>query len=119
MPAATESRLLVEPVEGVTIVHFADETLMSELVIQQVEEQLQALADQVGGGKVLLNFRDVHYMSSAVLAVLLKLSRRVSQSGGRLKLCGLVPGLKEAFRASQLDRTFEIYEDESAALDAF
>lgn len=119
MAATVDSRLRVEPVEGVAVVHFADSSLTSELAIQQLETQLQLIADQVGAGKVLLNFRNVHFMSSAVLGVLLKLSRSVTKAGGVLKLCGLEPGLKEAFRASQLDKMFAIYDEESAALDAF
>jgi anti-sigma B factor antagonist len=119
MSTAADTRLLVETVEGVTVVNFTDASLTSDEVIQQLEEQLEALFDQFGGTRLVLNFDDVRYMSSAVLAVLLKGARRVGAMGGQLKLCGLSPALKEAFRASGLDRVFEIHESESSALDSF
>jgi anti-sigma B factor antagonist len=119
MSATFTRRLLVESVEGVTVVNFVDAALTSEEVIQQLEEQLLALTDQAGVKKLLLSFRDVQLMSSAVLAVLLKVSRRVTQAGGRLRLCGLAPGLRDVFRITRLDRVFEIHDAEAAALDSF
>jgi anti-sigma B factor antagonist len=119
MPPTTDMRLLVETVEGITVVNFTDPNLISDEAIQQVEEQLDALLAQVGGARLVLNFDAVRYMSSAVLAVLLKGARRVSDMGGQLRLCCLAPGLLEVFRASGLDRVFEIHDEESSALDSF
>jgi anti-anti-sigma factor len=119
MTTAEDSRLNVELVEGVTVVSFSDRSLIAEDVIARVEEQLLRLIDQLGPGRILLSFRDVHTMSSAVLGVLLKLSRKVGQMGGRLRLCCVEKGLREAFLACGLDRNFEIHEHEATALDGF
>ena len=90
MSAASDTRLLVETVEGATVVNFMDANLTSDEVIYPLEEQLNALFDQIGGARIVLNFSDVRAMSSAVLAVLLKIARRVTAMGGQLRLCGLV-----------------------------
>ena len=119
MSTGLAARLLVETVQGVTVVNFADTVLMSEDVIQQVEEQLNALVDHAGPKKLLISFRDVRYMSSGVLGILLKLARKVAKDGGSLRLCGLNSSLKEAVRATALDRLIEIHDQESTALDSF
>jgi len=119
MSSASDTRLRVEPVEGATVVNFMDANLTSDEVIYPLEEQLNALLDQVGGARIVLNFSDVRSMSSAVLAVLLKGARRVTAMGGQLRLCCLAPALKEAFRSSGLERVFKIHDEESAALDSF
>jgi anti-anti-sigma factor len=119
MSTGLAARLLVEPVQGVTVVNFADTVLMSEDVIEQVEEQLNALVDHAGTKNLLISFRDVRYMSSGVLGILIKLVRKVTKDGGHLRLCGLNPTLMEAFRATGMDRLIEIHEQESTALDSF
>ena len=47
-----------------------------------------------------------------MMATLAAVNRKVRQAGGRLRLCGLGPTLRDVFGASHLDRLFEIDEDE-------
>ena len=68
---------------------------------------------------MLLNFRAVQYMSSTMLAVLLKYARRVAGLRGQLKLCCIAPDLLEVFRITRFDRLFEIHAEELTALDSF
>jgi anti-sigma B factor antagonist len=119
MPHTICPRLLVETVEGITIASFTDEMLISEEVIWEVDEQLMSLVDGPSPEKLLLNFREVRVMSSTMLAILLKLARKIHGAEGELKLCGLSPDLLEIFRISRFDRLFEIHDQEWTALDAF
>ena len=119
MSRLASPRLLVETIHGITVASFADSEILTEEVIEEVSDQLQDLVDGIGSGDVLLNFREVRLMSSAMLAKLLKFGRRVSAAGGRLKLCGLAPDLLQAFKITRFDRLFEIHDEESAALDSF
>ena len=119
MPSTTSPRVLVETVGGVTVASFADEELTNDQVIEAVGEQLSNLAEGVGSGRLVLNFREVRFMSSSMLAVLLKFSKKVTAGQGRLKLCSIAPNLKEIFKITRFDRLFEIYDEESAALDSF
>jgi anti-sigma B factor antagonist len=109
----------VETVEGITIASFTDEMLVSEDVIREVDEQLMSLLGGPSSEKLLLNFREVRVMSSTMLAILLKLARKISGVQGELKLCGLGPDLLEIFRISRFDRLFEIHDEEWTALDTF
>jgi anti-sigma B factor antagonist len=119
MTPILNSRLLVETVEGITIATFTDEMIVSEEVIADVDEQLLSLVDDTRPAKVLLNFRAVRSMSSMMLAILLKLSKKIARAEGQLKLCSITPDLREIFRISRFDRLFEIYDEEWQALDSF
>src|SRR5262249_17033435 len=90
-------RVLVETIHGITVATFADAEIPPEEVIDEVGDQLRALLGGIGPADILLNFGEVRLMSSAMLATLLKFARRVTATGGRLKLCGLAPDLLQAF----------------------
>ncbi len=119
MSSATSPRVFVETVGGVTVASFADAELISEQIIEEVGEQLTSLAEGLEVGRVVLNFREVRLMSSSMLAVLLKFSRKVTAAKGRLKMCCIAPHLREVFKITRFDRIFELYDEESAALDSF
>jgi len=119
MSRLASPRLLVETIHGITVASFADSEILAEDVIEDVSDQLRELIEGLGPADVLLNFREVRLMSSAMLATLLKFGRRVTAVGGRLKLCGLAPDLLQAFKITRFDRLFEIYGEESTALDSF
>ena len=119
MPNTTSPRVFVETVSGVTVASFADSELTSDQVIEEVSDQLNGLADHLGLSQVVLNFREVKFMSSSMLAVLLKFMRKVTGAGGLVKLCCIAPNLKEIFKITRFDKLFEIYDQESAALDSF
>ena len=119
MTQTTYPRLYVETIGGVTVASFADEEIVAEDVIHDVDEQLGELAGGLSSGNVLLNFREVRLMSSSVLAVLLKFSRRVASLQGKVKICCLDPSLREVFKITRFDRLFEIHSEEFVALDSF
>ena len=113
------TRLLVETVDGVTVASFSDVSLLAEDVVRAVEDQLDVLSDGLGGGNVLINFDGVRFLSSTMLAVLIKFARKVEKGGGRVKVCGLATHLKEVFRIGRFDRFLEVFEREAEALDSF
>jgi anti-sigma B factor antagonist len=116
----TCTHLTVEKtVDGITVAGFADAELLDAQAIGEVEEELRELAYGLGAASLLLDFGRVRLMSSRMLGVLLHFSRRFREGGGRLKLCGLAPDLREVFRIARYDRLFEIYSDEMQALDSF
>src|SRR5262249_33652737 len=106
MTKTIRSRLLVENVQGVLVITFAGEFLIDEGLIQEVREDLVKLVDKHRRANVLLNFREVQAMSSTMLAVLLKVARKVASAQGRLKLCSISPDLVEIFRITRFDRMF-------------
>lgn len=67
----------------------------------------QAFLDGVHGA-VTLQCAGLEYISSAGLGVLLKTQKRLMASGGKLKLAGVNPHLRDIFQYSGFDQIFEI-----------
>jgi len=88
----------------------------------QIEAIGNELLDLVADGarkKVLINFEDVDYLSSAMLGKLIALHKRLALSKGELKLCGIKASIREVFEITRLDKVFDIYPDRESAIAAF
>jgi anti-sigma B factor antagonist len=112
-------RLEVEQIGDVTVVNFVDRKILDEQNIQRIGEQLFSLVDQDGARKMLLNFGNVEYLSSAALGKLITLNKKLQAVGGRLILCNIIPDIYEVFEITKLDKIFKIHKEEQAALQAF
>jgi anti-sigma B factor antagonist len=58
---------------------------------------------------LLIDFKGVPYIDSSGIATFVEGLKRMMSYGGRLKLIGLLEGVKEIFSFSKLDKVFEIY----------
>lgn len=67
----------------------------------------QSFLDRTAGA-VTLDCRNLEYISSAGLGVLLRTQKRLLASGGRLKLAGVSRHLLDIFSYSGFDQLFEI-----------
>ncbi len=112
-------RLEVEDIGDVTVVNFVDRRILDEQNIQVIGEQLFSLVDEVGRRKILLNFGNVEFLSSAALGKLIALQKKLQAVGGRLILCNIDPEIYEVFEITRLDKFFTIQKEEQAALQAF
>jgi anti-sigma B factor antagonist len=112
-------RLEVEDIGDVTVVNFTDRKILDEQNIQAIGEQLFSLVDENGRKKILLNFGNVEYLSSAALAKLITLNKKLQQAGGRLILCNIDPSIYEVFEITKLNKLFNIQPEEQTALQAF
>jgi anti-sigma B factor antagonist len=112
-------RLEVEDIGDVTVVNFTDRKILDEQNIQVIGEQLFSLVDEAGRKKVLLNFGNVEYLSSAALGKLITLNKKLQAAGGKLILCNIDPQIYEVFEITKLNKLFNIKGEEQAALQEF
>ncbi len=112
-------RLEVEDIGDVAVVNFTDKKILDEQNIQLIGEQLFSLVDEAGRKKILLNFGNVEYLSSAALGKLITLNKKVGAAGGKLILCNIDPQIYEVFEITKLNKLFKIFKEEQAALQAF
>ena len=112
-------RLEVEDIGDVTVVNFTDRKILDEQNIQVIGEQLFSLVDEAGRKKVLLNFGNVEYLSSAALGKLITLNKKLQAVGGKLILCNIDPQIYEVFEITKLNKLFNIKAEEQAALQEF
>lgn len=67
----------------------------------------QAFMDKLGG-EVVLDCSALDYLSSAGLGVLLKTQKRLMSAGGRMRLVGVRPHVRDIFTYSGFDQIFDI-----------
>ncbi len=81
MPQPTR-RLRTELIDGVTVVSFVDSKIVADEAIQEVGDQLYSLVEKEKIKKLVLNFGNVQYLSSAALGTLINMKKKVGSSGG-------------------------------------
>jgi phenylalanyl-tRNA synthetase beta chain len=101
-------RLELEEIGDVTAVQLVDPKILDEQNVQVIGEQLFSLVDDVGRRKLLLDLRNVEYLSSAALGKLITLHKKLQAVGGKLMLCNIDPQIYEVFEITKLDKFFEI-----------
>jgi len=112
--------LTVKAVGDVAVIGLLDSiTIRDGDRIEGLGRELLHLIDEKKFTKVLLNLHNASYMSSAMLAQLIHLRRKMLSVHGKLRLCALRPPVIDAFNVSQFDTLFEIFPDEPSALKTF
>ena len=112
-------RLEVEQIGDVTVVNFVDRKILDEQNIQIIGEQLFGLVDNEGCKKLLLNFGNVEYLSSAALGKFISLNKKVQAKSGKLVMCNINDDIYEVFEITKLNKLFNIQKDEQTALQVF
>ena len=74
----------------------------------------EALANQPG--TILLNFRQIEYMNSTGIALIVGLLKRARQTNCALAACNLSEHYREIFQITRLADFMRIFSDEASAL---
>jgi len=117
--AAIKPKIKIDYMGSATVVSFTDEKILEEKDISELQESIMSLIESdTGKIRLILDFGNVRFLSSAVLGMLIRISKRVHERDGLLKLCNINPKIYEIFKITRLTKTFDIYSDvESAAED--
>jgi anti-sigma B factor antagonist len=114
--APIQPRISVENVENGVVITFTSEKILEEREIVALEHSILPIIEQAGVPNIVLNFENVKFLSSAVLGLLIRISKKIYQRNGQLKLCCINPKIFEIFRITRLDRVFDICEDVEIAV---
>jgi anti-sigma B factor antagonist len=114
--AEMKPRISVEYADNATVVSFVDEKILEEMDIRALQETIMSVIEQSKGINLILDFGNVRFLSSAVLGLLIRISKRVYEQDGRLKLCSINPKIYEVFKITRLTQTFDIYKDVESAI---
>lgn len=102
--------------EGVTVCLFTDQKILDEAVIERLAEELRGIADANKGGKIVLNFGGVSFMSSQMLGKLAYINKKCKADETGLALCCLSDNLMDVFKITALDKVLAIYKTEEKAI---
>jgi anti-sigma B factor antagonist len=115
----SDSCLIVGEQAGVSVVTFQDNAILDTLAIQSASRQLFELVDSPRTPNVLLDFRNVRFLSSQALGVLLTLRRKAAKTNTQVVFSGLRPELLRVFQLTKLDTMFSFFETPEEALAHF
>ena len=102
------SRIKVEYGRDVTFVTFVDERIIDEEQIRELRESLEPVIKKNEGGKLILNFSNVNFMTSALLGLLVRIHKKVCELGGQLQLSNMDPSIRRVFEITRLTNVFDI-----------
>lgn len=117
--AAGQRRLDIEQVGEVTIARFVDKKILDENNIQMIGNELFGLVEEDGRKRIVLDFSNVEYLSSAALGKLITMDKKVKTAGGKLRLCSIRPDIFEVFAITKLNKLFDIHDSQDDALQGF
>jgi anti-sigma B factor antagonist len=97
-----KQRIVVEDIGDITVVNFTDKKILDEQNISMIGDELFRLVDELGRLKLLLNFSNVEFMSSAALGKLIRLHQRLDAVGGKLVLCKISKNIYDIFELTRV-----------------
>ncbi|MCD0461628.1 STAS domain-containing protein [Roseiconus lacunae] len=103
----------------VLVVGFMDSKILDSQRIEQVGRELQEAVPQAINKKLLLNFRGVSFMSSAMITKLVMLNKTCKAQSVNLKFCEVSPNVLEVFKITNLNKLFDIQASEEKAISSF
>ncbi|PKL47302.1 MAG: anti-sigma factor antagonist [Planctomycetes bacterium HGW-Planctomycetes-1] len=107
-------RIGVYYAQNATIVTLTDEKILEDEDIKALEESIIPLIE--GHVNLVIDFSSVQFLSSAVLGLLIRISKKINEHKGKLKLCGISSRIYEIFKITRLDEIFDIHEDAKKAM---
>jgi len=105
--------------DDILTVVFDDARILDEAKLEQVGHDLHELLNKTSEGRLILDFRNVKFMSSAMLGKLVQLHKKAAEYNVKLKLASIDPEIRQVFKITKLEKLFDIERDEAAARTAF
>jgi anti-anti-sigma regulatory factor len=110
----------VERCDGITVIRLASPDLFDTEHYAELRRELVEFIEQQRPKKLLVLFSRVRYCSTALISALLLVKKHVETEDGLIKLSGMSDPAREVFENLKLAGTaFDIYTNESAAMEAF
>jgi anti-sigma B factor antagonist len=77
-----------------------------------------SVVEQAERINLILDFCNVRFLSSAVLGLLISVSKKVYERDGQFRLCNINPRIYEIFKITRLTKIFDIYDDREGAIES-
>ena len=112
-------KFIIEYTANVIVAILADENILEEAEIRTLENDLLGLIEKTDAIKLVINFDNVKFLSSSVLGILIRISKKVFEAGGELRLCCINPKIFEIFKITRLNKVFYIHDTQAQAEESF
>jgi anti-anti-sigma factor len=111
-------------VSGVLVITVKETQLQDEKLAQAIQDELLAAVNSSGISNVVVDLRNIRYVSSVAFRPLLRIRRHVYDAGGKLILCGMSRVVGDVFFTTKLVSPdgsfvapFEMAADAAAAVE--
>ncbi len=108
--------LLTRTEDDALLAYFQDVRIVDESRIESLGHDLMNLISAATHDKLVLNFQNVAFMSSAMIGKLILFGKKCKTSGVTLRVCGINNNIKQVFDLMHLDKVFDIDETEDESL---
>jgi anti-anti-sigma factor len=105
--------------DGILTIVFDDSRILDETKLEELGRELTEMLNKTTEERVILDFRNVKFMSSSMLSKLVAVNKKAGEFKVKMKLCSIDPEIRQVFKITKLDKLFEIEADESSARAAF
>ncbi len=109
-------RIEVSDSAGVSVVRFLDQKIIDSEAIQELGQELFDLVEREDRKKLVLNFSNVEFLSSAALGKLITFEKKSKRNDAQLILTNISPEIFQVFAITNLDKLFQIKDSEVDAL---
>ena len=110
------STLLTKKNEDVLCTYFQDVRIIDESRINGIGQELADLLNDPGNQKIVLNFQNVSFMSSAMIGKLVLFGKKCKTAKIKLRMCNINENVEEVFTLMKLGKVFAIDKDEATSL---
>jgi len=109
-------RIEVSESASVSVIRFLDQKIIDPEAIQELGQELFDLVERDDCKKLVLNFENVEFLSSAALGKLITFEKKSKRNGAQLILTNISPEIFQVFAITNLDKLFQIKDSEADAL---
>lgn len=100
----------------VLLAYFQDVRIIDESRINSLGQELSELINDSENNKIILNFQNVSFMSSAMIGKLVLFGKKCKTAKVALRLCNINDNVDEVFKLMRLNKVFAIDKDEETSL---
>ncbi len=109
-------QLTTNTTEAVTVIKI-EGSLDTQTSTEAQQELDRIVAD--GARKLLIDFAELAYISSAGLRVLLATAKKLSADQGEMRMCNMNDVVNEVFEVSGFSTIFKVFQTDSEAMAGF
>jgi len=114
-----EFEQMFQPASGTVEIKILTREVVDEEAIQRISDELAAIAGKPGVKNLLLDLRDVRFLSSRGLSAVISLHRKLDTNHATLVLFIEKPEILELFGLTRLDQILNVVRNEKDLKDKF
>lgn len=112
--AEADPPCVIHDLGGAVCVELVHPIIVDDTAVAAFEEVARQALQDYPDKRLLVDFTNVTYVSSAMFSCLILLNREMKQRGLRLLLCGMSALIREVFAVTHLDQLFDFCESREA-----